>query len=131
MNDKFKFRAWDGKQMHYFTFNDINNKGSIRFKGLPVETEDSVYVLFKELKLDSDACIVTQSTGYLDKNGKLIYDGDVITVNGSHNILVENLQLLLSYFEEHHLYYKASDCEIIGNIFEHPTLLTSNERGEQ
>jgi uncharacterized phage protein (TIGR01671 family) len=61
--DKFKFRAWDREHMHHFTFDQIY--------GGVIYPYDSRIVNLSD-------CQITQSTGEKDKNGNLIYEGDIV-----------------------------------------------------
>lgn len=75
--------------------------------------------------------ILMQSTGLVDKNGKEIFEGDILGTNdGLLNGVVEyrtDLGMwtndLLRYNNFERLCSVVSDREIIGNIYENPELL--------
>ena len=110
---EIKFRAWvDGEKM----INDVGNN-----LGYYLGTKDS--------------CELMQYTGLKDKNGKEIYEGDIID-NG------EGMELTIVEYVEDMFHLKSTKypnlskgnyrlatyvglgCEIIGNIYENPELLS-------
>lgn len=70
MNDRFKFRAWNKAEnmYHYNAECAYDSMG-----GTPPLMDDSFAGV-----LCNDDYVVEQCTGLKDKNGKLIYEGDII-----------------------------------------------------
>lgn len=112
MNDRFKFRVWDNEFKKYRTGLGINN-------GLVCTYNDAT-------------CILEQCTGLRDKNGKLIYendlikiDDDVAVINWSDYYARFMLESSEDIFDFERSY--AEECEVIGNIHENPDLLENEE----
>lgn len=73
MNDRFKFRVWDNNKKEYL------DKGYIHRKGyLVMPTMKNDYSL---AEAEGDF-IIEQCTGRKDINGTLIYEGDLVMVDG-------------------------------------------------
>jgi len=128
MNDIFKFRVYIkyAKMMCYdvngFYIDRIKNKITIRF--------DNHTKTF-----EFDDVVLEQSTGLKDKNGKLIYEGDICipaedmadkagevyrTGSGAYNIkgkMKSGMEYDFGIYWHHFMY------EIIGNIHENSDLL--------
>lgn len=112
-NDRFKFRVWDNNFGEYIDEGALLNGSTGEIAGTGNYT-------------------IEQCTGIRDKNGKLIYEGDVVTIYNfltkTHNKCVVGWEdLLLEYsctgIEVEHIYWNmvASDSKyikIIGNIHE-------------
>jgi uncharacterized phage protein (TIGR01671 family) len=142
---EIKFRAWDkyNKTMWYSGEHEesINNcKFDIFFD---IETHELKAAIIKEIDVglpkmmyDEYDLPLMQYTGLKDRNGKEIYEGDILLTDGDEfgdiysTVVFEKgafyvkeegypVELLLSDLIE--------DCEVCGNIFENPELLEMEE----
>ena len=138
MSREIKIRAWlkDDKRMVEVRSIDFHEEGNI----ITVNYNDIFGFEFNENEIE-----LMQYTGLKDKNGKEIYEGDIIdihqTVNGQSIFVIEvtntglvipryafnknykyeyNIRELLEFDE----YDK--EIEIIGNVYQHPELLEEN-----
>ena len=82
-------------------------------------------------RVDCDLYELMQFTGLHDKNGKEIYEGDIVTYpavilepfdEGAKDILKVEYDQIGFKIGEEYLYDTHEDCEIIGNIYENPEL---------
>ena len=124
-----KFRAWDGakKEMFKDTF-AITESGQVVVVEQEFVTSPPDYVFVDHL-------VIMQSTGIKDKNGKEIFEGDVLgTKDGLLNGFIEYredlgmfVNSLIRYDNFERLCNVVSDREIIGNVYENPELLEVTE----
>lgn len=130
MSDRLKFRAWFDGRFIYKSLCEAN-----------VYTEDGKCICLANMLpvLPWEQC-----TGLEDKNGRLIYEGDIVAKEFSNkpfsskakykikNCLVywqESGQFSIEYNSDEYRYYSAfhdsfiGECEVIGNIHENHYLV--------
>lgn len=121
-----RYRAWDKIRKTMYEVDDIM---SIDFG----KSEISVKTLFFERtsRYDFDDIVLMQSTGMTDKNGREIFEGDILdSEDGFLAGVVElrqNLGIfvskLIKYNNFEHLCNVLDSKQIIGNVWENPKLL--------
>ena len=136
MNDRYLYRAKRKDNGEWIVGSLIQTSylGSIR-SWISSEQEDkarlreisSNQAVWRAFEVRTDT--ICQCTGLKDKNGKLIWENDILN---SGNLVVTWREELASYcltkkgWMYQHFFGEAvdaCDCEVIGNIFDNPELL--------
>lgn len=126
---EIKFRAWDKeiKQVVYYPM--------FKFNGNTVDINEQ----FKCVQ-NGDEYILMQYTGLKDKNGKEIYEGDIVKYTRNNQIITASIEWREgegcyhyhniedsvdsdSLVKESMFFIGSETVEIIGNIYENPELL--------
>lgn len=127
IEDRFKFRAWNGQDREY----DYNAQ-NISFYD---RDEDSI-TLFRHVERDKPDVILEQCTGLKDRNGKLIYEGDIVLLsdnNKNYQVFFDEetgqFKVKMPYMSGYEvlnfeIYQPSSSLfTVVGNIHENPELL--------
>lgn len=120
-----KFRAWDRLTGKMFPVGIID----CSIQAVYIEEPNGL-----DSRRNFDEIELMQSTGLKDKNGKKIYDGDVLkTSDGELAKVVWNKELacweaeflseIVDLSEVADVKSNRSDCEIVGNIYENTEFL--------
>ena len=114
-----KFRAWDGEKWNSGIHLFLSTDGRL--------WERHPYGTLKQRQLEERNWPIVFFTGLKDKNGKEIYEGDIVTKQGKKPTVIT--------FENNEGYSggivmgfampsgSVEDMEVIGNIYENPELL--------
>ena len=150
MKREIKFRAWTGNKMEYDIV--VGRFGAFyvnpEAKGDGLDPKDTASPTLNTTRYFDDMPVM-EFTGLLDKNGKEIFEGDILrTLHYRtesevsylfHKVVYDNERAtfnaisllnkdnLLTTNGNCFLYVALKDetCEVIGNIFENPELLKS------
>jgi hypothetical protein len=128
-----KFRAWDSVKKKFVEHFFITDNGLICNMEKPTSGYNS------PIPIEKSELILMQSTGLKDKNGKEIFEGDVIAIEVDDTGMPINAKvfqnskigvLMFHVFEDNEdvpmvelLEDHSVAFEIIGNIYENPELL--------
>ena len=123
MNREIKFRGYS-EELKYFVYGFLQE--------VDVEGVGYSYIFWQGNTTPVRADSVSQFTGMYDKNGKEIYEGDILELNNCGLLIVcfykgeFKLQKLAEYHKKRNLYASISYLEfsvLRGNIYENPNLL--------
>ena len=123
---QIKFRAWDGKKMWSYAVPILGkayNGGTINVS----KNEDGGFNKFIE-------GVLLQFTGLYDCEGKEVYEGDLVQINEekpfTEQVMFARGRFRITnyngYSDDLWAWTILNKVEVIGNIYEHPDLLSNN-----
>ena len=144
MNDRYLYRAkrcdtGEWVEGFYFCMEHTDCRHTHHFI-MPLGTDLSLGTPIEKIQVEVDPSTICQCTGLKDKNGKMIWENDIVETiydgKQNHNYVViwdkDDLGFLATNGKEHyetHCEYLGC-CEeiiVIGNIFNNPELLEVGE----
>lgn len=124
MNREIKFRIWNGLEMESKVL--VGELGNFYVQGL--DEKDTASISPFNTKYH-ESVKVMQFTGALDKNGKEIFEGDILANEKRKGFVSWNMQNLRYWIEgemengKSDWFYIGWKYEVIGNIYQNPELL--------
>lgn len=127
MTDRFKFRVWEKQN---------NTYSAVPYGNYALSDDGELFWLESHCdcsELNTEVFIVEQCTGLKDKNGKLIFEGDIVScmMNCPRRGVVEFYRNAFclnengSYSED--IIFSEKCCEVIGNIHKNKDLIEREE----
>lgn len=151
--NRINLRILEGENMedrYLFKAKRVDNGEWVK-GALVYDDRDKLYRIITEIDYSTGTCLTTdnaprvdkstiyQCTGLKDKNGKLIWENDIVNCtdaecygyiswNESEAGFYFNVLLEGGGFDEEHIYDYQDCMEVVGNIFDNKDLLESEEK---
>lgn len=129
MEKKIMFRAWDKELKRIFEVADLDfSEWWVRCskpEGDPKENGGNYYGERNSFSNEeTDRHILMQYTGVKDKNGKMIFEGDILKYEWKDKEVIDFIEFRPAMFTySGSIRINLDQDEVIGNIYENPELL--------
>lgn len=143
---ELKFRAWDKQRNRYVGDGEVVFKsyGSEASVVVCPNSQDYIGDICHDEYVDDGRFVIEQYTGVKDKNGKEIYEGDILWWEHYYGMTGENIETTAKvYWEEKDASFVVGDwfeplgplvvedkVEVIGNVHENPELIEEKSNGK-
>lgn len=120
MNREIKFRIWDNVDKKYLSLQDYQDLGAIEVENDGTLTLSPRFRFLTSMMIMPERFIPQQYVGLKDKNGVVIYEGDLILIGEKRR----KVEVIFKDGSFGYLYngvcvpFQYQSPEIIGNIYE-------------
>lgn len=97
------------------------------FTGVPIIVTEYDHILMLVTRYEVDLKTICQCTGLKDKNGKLVWENDIMKYDWGRTRIdfIKYAPPIFTYSQS--MRWNLQQDEVIGNIFDNPELLESEE----
>lgn len=135
-NREIKFRVWDKEYKEFSNWTNRDPHFSVNTSQIffweRVRRDDGSYDGDIILEDTNKRFVLQQFTGVKDRNGKDIFEGDIVNVNGGNHIIEWRGAGFAATWSDYNLdtcWFVGGGPVVVGNIFENPELAERARKG--